>query len=329
MTAMKPIYKSIKILVVEDSKVTLKVLGNYLNNMEGVQPVFAQTGAMALTLFERERPDIVLLDAKLPDIDGFEVARKIRSKESAQEWAAIIFLTALNQDSDLARGIAAGGDDYLVKPVSETVFHAKVRAMQRLIDMQRKLVEVTRKLDAANAELQRLSTTDALTGIANRRSLDDFLGREWRRCMRMKKSLSLVMLDIDYFKLFNDKYGHQQGDACLKRVATQIARAAPRGSDLAARYGGEEFMLVLGETDEDGAMWMAERVRQMVAELKIKHYATAGKFVSVSCGVVSVIPNEKLSIATLVESADAALYHAKKSGRDRVIAGAYGKLQLG
>ena len=314
-----------KILVVEDSKVTVKVLTGYLASMGVENPLVAETGTQALRTFRREHPDIVLLDARLPDIDGFEVASKIRKAEQGEEWTAIIFLTAMNSDEDLARGIAAGGDDYLVKPVSETVFQAKVRAMQRLVGMQRNLVEVTHKLDAANAELQRLSTTDALTGIANRRALDDFLSREWRRCQRMEKPLSLVMLDIDYFKLFNDKYGHQAGDDCLKQVAAQIARAAPRASDLAARYGGEEFMLVLGETDLDGALWMAERVRQMIGDLKVVHYATDSKFVAVSCGVVTVLPDDQHSIETLIESADAALYQAKRGGRDRVVAGEYGK----
>ncbi len=317
--------EALNILVVEDSKVTVKVLGNYLAAMNVSDPLIAENGTQALKIYERERPDVVLLDIKLPDINGFEVARQIRQMEGEHEWAAIIFLTAMNSDEDLAHGIAAGGDDYLVKPVSEVVFHAKVRAMQRLIGMQRRLVEVTRQLDSANAELQRLSTTDALTGIANRRSLDYFMEREWRRCLRMKKPLSLVMMDIDYFKLFNDKYGHQAGDDCLKKVADQIARAAPRGTDLAARYGGEEFTLVLGETDQDGAMWIAERVRQMVAELKVPHYATSSKFVTISCGVVSVLPDEHTSLEILLQSADASLYQAKRGGRDRVVAGQYGK----
>ncbi|MFA5372241.1 MAG: diguanylate cyclase [Sideroxydans sp.] len=316
---------ALKILVVEDSKVTIKVLTGYLAGMGVENPLVAGTGMQALSIFRREHPDIVLLDARLPDIDGFEVARKIRKMEKDEEWAAIIFLTAMNSDEDLARGITAGGDDYLVKPVSETVFHAKVRAMQRLIEMQRNLVEVTCKLDAANAELQRLSTTDSLTGIANRRALDNFLSREWRRCQRVEKPLSLVMLDIDYFKLFNDKYGHQAGDDCLQQVAALIARAAPRASDLAARYGGEEFSLVLGESDADGALWMAERVRQMVADLKVPHYATDSKFVTISCGVVSVLPDDTRSIETLMQSADAALYQAKRGGRNRVVVGEFGK----
>jgi diguanylate cyclase (GGDEF)-like protein len=317
---------TLKVLVVEDSKVTLKVLTNYLASMGVTHPFLAETGNAAIEIFNNERPDIVLLDAKLPDIDGFEVASKMRDLEQHEEWSAIIFLTAMNKDEDLAQGIAVGGDDYLVKPVSEIVFHAKVRAMQRLVEMQRTLVDVKRKLDEANAELQRLSTTDALTGIANRRALDDILSREWRRCERKKKPLSLVMLDVDYFKLFNDKYGHHAGDDCLKLVAEQIARAAPRASDLAARYGGEEFMLVLSETDEDGAMWMAERVRQMIADLKITHYATDSKYVSVSCGVVSVMPHDGLSLDTFIQSADASLYQAKRGGRDRVVAGKYGLL---
>jgi diguanylate cyclase (GGDEF)-like protein len=317
--------EALKVLVVEDSKATLKVLSNYLEHM-GIKQVFkAETGKIALELYRSVRPDIILLDIQLPDFDGFSIAQHIREMEQKDEWTAIIFLTGMGKDEDLARGIEAGGDDYLTKPVSEVVLEAKVRAMYRLVRMHRELVEVTRELDVANAELKRLSTTDALTGIANRRALDDFFSREWRRCLRMKKPLSLVMLDIDYFKFFNDKYGHQSGDECLIQVSHQIARAAPRGTDLAARYGGEEFMLVLSETNQDGAMWIAERVRQMIADLKIPHYATSSKYVSISCGVLSVVPEEKLFLEIFMQSADAALYQAKRGGRDRVMSGQYGK----
>ena len=313
-------------MVVEDSKVTLNVLISYLHSMGFKHPLIAETGSQALEMFKRERPDIVLLDAGLPDLDGFEVSRKIRLLEKEGEWAAIIFLTGMTKDEDLARGIAAGGDDYLSKPVSEIVFQSKVRAMQRLIEMQRRLVEVTRELDAANAELRRLSTTDALTGIANRRAFDSFLARELRRCTRLKKPLSLIMLDIDYFKLFNDKYGHQAGDEGLIKVAQQIENSASRGGDMAARYGGEEFMLVLGETDEFGALWIAERVGKLVAELKIKHYATDSKFVSISGGVVTVLPEDHATVEVLLQSVDAALYQAKRDGRSRMVAGKYGSI---
>ena len=289
------------------------------------QLLTAETGSDAIELYRKERPDIILLDAQLPDIDGFEIAKKIRATEKNDDWTAIIFLTSMTKDADLARGIEVGGDDYLLKPVSEVVLHAKVLAMQRLVEMQRSLVYVTQQLNAANKELQRLSTTDGLTGIPNRRMFDELSVREWRRCERMKKPIALVMLDIDNFKLFNDQYGHQAGDDCLRSVAVQVARAAPRATDLAARYGGEEFVLVLGETDADGARWVADNVRQHVSELGILH-ATPSRRVTISCGVASVLPESGLSFETLLRSADRALYQAKAEGRDKVVVGDYGQV---
>ncbi|TAJ81035.1 MAG: diguanylate cyclase [Gallionellaceae bacterium] len=313
----------LKVLVVEDSKVTMKVLCNYLGRM-GITPLASETGAEAIDIYHREQPDIILLDAQLPDIDGFDVALKIRALEKAADWTAIIFLTSMSKDEDLARGIEVGGDDYLMKPISEVVLKAKVRAMQRLVEMQRSLVRVTQQLNAANVKLRHLSATDGLTGIANRRMYDELAIREWRRCERMGKPLALVMVDVDHFKLFNDKYGHQAGDECLKKVADQVGKVAPRATDLAARYGGEEFVLVLGETDTDGAKWIANRLRQQVSELNIPHYATDSRHVTISCGVASVVPDEKLALDTLLKSADHALYRAKKAGRDQVGAGVYG-----
>lgn len=316
---------ALKILVVEDSKVTLKVLCNFLERL-GVQQLFtAETGAAAIKVYRKERPDIILLDAQLPDIDGFEIAKQIRDMEQADDWTAILFLTSMTKDEDLARGIEVGGDDYLMKPVSEVVLHAKVHAMRRLIEMQRALVDVTHQLNAANKELQRLSTTDGLTGIPNRRMFDELSIREWRRCERMKKPIALVMIDIDYFKQFNDHYGHQAGDHCLRAVAAQVARAAPRAADLAARYGGEEFVLVLGETDADGARWVADNIRQHVGELGIPHM-TPSRRVTISCGVASVVPKGDMTLEVLLRSADDALYQAKAAGRDQVVVGKYGKL---
>ena len=323
---MKNMSDDIKVLVVEDSKVTLKVLSNYLGRM-GITPLTAETGAMAIDIYHREQPDIILLDAQLPDIDGFDVALKIRALEKPEDWTAIIFLTSMAKDEDLARGIEVGGDDYLMKPISEVVLKAKVRAMQRLVEMQRSLVKVTQKLNEANIKLQKLSATDGLTGISNRRMYDELALKEWRRCERMKKPLALVMIDVDHFKLFNDKYGHQTGDECLKKVASQVGLAAPRATDLAARYGGEEFVLVLGETDTDGAKWIANRLRQQVSELNIPHYATESRHVTISCGVAAVVPDDKVTLEELLKSADHALYQAKKTGRNQVMAGVYGDVE--
>ena len=312
-----------KILVVEDSKVTMKALCSYLGRMGIENPLTAVTGQAAIDIFRTERPDIVLLDAILPDIDGFYIARQFRSMEKAGEWTAIIFLTSMDKDEDVARGIEAGGDDYLLKPISAAVLAAKIRAMSRLVEKQRQLAEVAQKQNVANKKLQRLSTVDALTGIGNRRLFDEFAQREWRRCLRMKKPLSIVMLDVDHFKLFNDSYGHPAGDACLKAVATQVARSAPRAGDLAARYGGEEFAMILGETDLDGANWVANHICQQVAARKIPHRASSFQHVTVSCGVASVIPQADMSLQGLLKAADNALYMAKTQGRNKVVNGDY------
>lgn len=304
----------VKVLVAEDSKVAIKAITGYLDEI-GVQPLIAETGNDAIELYRKEHPDIILLDVILPDIDGFEVARQIRQMQGKDDWAAIIFLSVMSKDEDLARGIEAGGDDYLIKPVGRVVLQAKVAAMYRLVRMQRALVKLTGQLNEANQELQRLSMTDSLTGIANRRLFDDLLMREWRRCMRLKKPLSVIMIDADFFKSYNDRYGHQAGDDCLRAIAGQVSHATPRASDLAARYGGEEFALVLGETDEDGACWVANRICQHVIDLKMMHEGSPHDYVTVSCGVSCVLPTSEVSVEKLLKSADNALYAAKKQGR--------------
>lgn len=307
----------LKVLVVEDSKVAIKAISGFLEDI-GVHPQIAETGKAAIELYRNERPDIILLDIILPDIDGFEVAKEIRRLQNQDDWTAIIFLSVMSKDDDLARGIEAGGDDYLMKPVGRVVLQAKVRAMYRLVQMQRALVKLTGQLNDANKELQRLSTTDGLTGIANRRLFDESLDREWRRCSRLKKPLSIVLFDVDHFKKYNDKYGHQEGDECLKLVAKEVARTAPRPGDLAARYGGEEFVLILAETDQEGACWVADLVRQNLSALNIPHGESGHKHVTISCGVTSVVPSDELSVGKLVKSADIALYIAKEHGRNRV-----------
>jgi diguanylate cyclase (GGDEF)-like protein len=305
----------LKVLIVEDSKVALKAISGYIENM-GVQPLLAENGHDALELYSRERPDIVLLDIILPDTDGYEVAKEIRRLQGKDEWTAIIFLSVMSKDEDLARGIEVGGDDYIMKPVGSVVVQAKVRAMYRLVQMQRALVKMAAQLNDANQELQRLSMTDGLTGIANRRMFDVSLAREWRRCMRLNKPLSVVMLDVDYFKKYNDRYGHQEGDDCLVAVAQEVARSAPRPGDLVARYGGEEFVMILADTDEDGANWVAERIRQHVAGLNLPHKDSSDGHITVSCGISSVIPSQELSVEMLVKSADNALYLSKNQGRN-------------
>lgn len=311
-------------MVVEDSKVAIKAITDHLEDMD-IIPLVAETGSAAIEMYRNERPDIILLDIILPDIDGFDVAKEIRRLQGENDWTAIIFLSVMSKDEDLAQGIEVGGDDYLMKPVGRVVLRAKVNAMHRLVRMQRALIGLTERLNGVNQELQRLSTTDGLTGIANRRLFDESLDREWRRCRRIKKPLSIILFDVDFFKKYNDKYGHQTGDECLRLVAKEVSRTASRPGDMAARYGGEEFVLILAETDQEGACWVADRIRQNLSALKIPHDDSDYKHVTISCGVVSVVPGEELSAEKLVKSADIALYIAKEQGRNRVECLGYGE----
>ena len=216
-----------KVLVVEDSPTARQVVCRQVRQI-GMVPLPAADGAEGLRLCAEQKPDLILLDVMLPGADGFEVARLIRAGEKAGAWTPIIFLTVRAKDEDLARGIAMGGDDYLMKPVSEVVLGAKLRAMQRIVEMRRSLLAMSKKLDAANRELRRLSVMDSLTGISNRRHFDETFAREWRRATRGRRSLALILCDIDFFKQYNDIYGHQAGDDCLRAVARSLAQEVRR-----------------------------------------------------------------------------------------------------
>ena len=306
-----------KILVVEDSRANRLLLTQHVERF-GAIALPAETGEAALAVFAHQRPDMILLDVVLPDIDGFVVAQRIRAMEKQGDWTPIIFLSSLGDDASIEAGIAAGGDDYLLKPVSEIVLGAKIRAMQRLVLMRTSLLALTQKLDAANKELVRISSSDGLTGVANRRFFDETIALEWRRARRHSNSIAMLMCDVDFFKLFNDTYGHQAGDDCLRKVATAISLNTERPSDLVARYGGEEFVVVLAETTIGGALMVAEKIRQAIRELNIAHESSPGGRVTMSIGIASAAPGFDNPPDDLIHAADKALYRAKREGRDRV-----------
>lgn len=310
-----------KALIIEDSRTSAALVAQQLERM-GIEALVAHNGKDGLELFRQHKPQLVLLDVIMPEMDGFEVAQNIRQIEKNAEWTPIIFLSARDKDADLERGIIAGGDDYLRKPVSEVVLAAKVRAMQRILQMRNSLVDLTHRLDDMNRELVRLSTVDSLTGVANRRRFDEVLYKEWRRAMRRQYPITLMMCDIDFFKQYNDAQGHQAGDECIRAVARAIEETLKRPGDLVARYGGEEFAAILPDTDFEGAQMVAESVRNAVAELGIPHGRSAvSSRVTLSIGAACTIPKRGAPAVgdELIEAADKALYAAKSAGRNRVV----------
>lgn len=307
-----------KILIVDDSDTVRGFLAAAVRTMK-FEPLLADCGEQALELFAAERPDLVLLDVNMPGIDGYETARRIRGV-APEQWVPIIFLSASEDDQDLQRAIECGGDDYLVKPVSPAVLNAKMRALQRLDQMRRKLIDLSNELTAANQRLETLSQQDGLTGIANRRAFDFLIERQFREAKRRREPFSIALCDVDHFKAYNDHYGHLAGDECLKQVAAALARACKRPTDVAARFGGEEFALLLPETSGEGAAQVVERARQEVAALAIAHAGSAtSSCVTFSAGIASHSPERDKTSRDLTARADEALYRAKQLGRNRSV----------
>ncbi len=301
-----------RVLVADDSPTSRRVVQTHIERM-GHEVLVAEGGDQALEMFLDRRPDLVLLDVIMPGRSGFDIAREMRQSRR-HDWIPIIFLSGMIKDQDIADGIDAGGDDYLTKPVNPVVLRAKMLAMQRISDMRHQLAE-------ANRQLAHQSNHDALTQLANRRSLDEYLSKQWSSAVRHgSRPLSLVMLDVDYFKNYNDHYGHQAGDECLVRIAETLKANLQRGEDMAARFGGEEFIVILPETPIEGAVLVGERIRNDVRDLAIPHQHTRldVKRVTVSVGVASTVPRSTLSLEQLLGLADKSLYEAKGAGRDCV-----------
>lgn len=296
--------KKPRILVVDDDPTSINILGSILQ--ESYDMSIALNGQQALRVVKKEPAlDMILLDINMPDMDGYSICRQLKAN-SETSGIPVIFITASNTDDDEQKGLELGAVDYITKPFHSAI--VKVRLKNHL--------ELKRQRDF----LEHLSYHDGLTGIYNRTRFDKFIEDEWYRAIRSQSPLSLIMMDIDHFKLFNDYYGHVVGDDCLKQVAKAIKGSLERVTDLAARYGGEEFCCVLPSTEGQGAVQLAEKIRYNVGALKIAHEKSlADSFVSLSIGVASIVPVFEDSLSDFINTADKMLYKAKQRGRNQVV----------
>ena len=289
------------LLVVDDQPINIQALYRIFGPDHRV--LMATSGAKALTVCKEDPPDLVLLDVVMPDMDGHEVCARLKADEATRN-IPVIFVTSRTDAEEETRGLEVGAVDFIAKPVNPPVVRARVKTHLTL--------------KAQSDLLRQMVFVDGLTGVANRRCFDERLGIEWRRGARSASPLALLMLDVDHFKRFNDRYGHQVGDECLRRVASAIKGGLLRPGDLVARYGGEEFACILPGTDFEGALAVAAGIEQSVRALQIEHAdSDVSDAVTISIGVSACLPDRDRDPASLLALADAQLYRAKRGGRGR------------
>lgn len=292
------------ILIVDDTPINIQVLAEALRADYRVK--VATSGKMALDIADKEssRPDLILLDVMMPEMDGYEVCRRLKENPATQ-GIPVIFVTARSDARDEEHGLKLGAMDFIAKPFHLAVVKARVRNH----------IDLKMKADL----LESLALIDSLTGIPNRRRLDEVLETEWKRGLRSGGSIAVVMADIDYFKAYNDHYGHGAGDECLRTIARVLSSSLVRPADMMARYGGEEFVAIMPDTDAAGAKQMAQRWCDNVAAEALFHaYSTVADRVTVSVGYACLTPSADQSPKVLLEMADKMLYQAKAHGRNQV-----------
>ncbi|WP_318729701.1 diguanylate cyclase domain-containing protein [Roseofilum sp. Guam] len=319
------------ILIVDDLPDNLRLLSKMLTQ-QGYKVRKAINGEMAIASCTAQPPDLILLDINMPGMNGYQVCDTLKSSPMTAQ-IPIIFLSALDEANHKLQAFKSGGLDYITKPFQVEEVLARVEHQLSLCYQQNKLKEELEQLkeevnqrQQTQQNLERLVTVDELTQLSNRRHFNDYLKQEWKRLFSLPsytggypQALSLILADVDYFKLYNDTYGHLKGDQCLQKVAQAMKQVVTYSGSLVARYGGEEFAVILPNASSDYALQVAELIRMQVKALKIPHsQSIVSSYVTVSLGVACRFPDSDLSPEDLISSADKALYHAKQQGRNSV-----------
>ena len=291
-----------KILLVDDQPLNIKILHQLFH--QEFEMYMATSGEQAIEVCRKTKPDLILLDIEMPGMGGLEVCETLK-RDPLTANTAIIFVTAHFDEEQEVKGFEVGGVDFIHKPINSIITRVRVQN-QFLLKRQSDL-------------LRSFALIDSLTGLANRRQFELCLPESWRHCVRYSKPLSLMMLDVDFFKHYNDTYGHQKGDDCLRFVAEAITSVIHRPFDVVARYGGEEFICILPDTALDGGLSIAEKMINAVEALSIEHKGSSiSSSVTISAGVASIFPSQDLTWQSVIEDADKQLYQAKENGRNRV-----------
>lgn len=316
------------VMLVDDQPMVAEALRRMLAVDTNIDFHYCKDPGQALKVAEQIVPTVILLDLVMPEIDGLTVLRYLRSNPLTKEIPVVV-LSSKEDPAMKAEAFGDGANDYLIKWPNSIELLARIHyhskwfiTLQQRDEAFRALRVSQRKLAETNLQLQSLASMDGLTGIPNRRYFDERLEEEWHRSAREQNWLTLIMVDIDHFKQFNDLYGHLTGDDCLKKVAGTISGCMLRPADVAARFGGEEFVLILPGTEPKGAEFVAEKVRRTVENLGITHgRSTTSDFVTVSLGVATTVPRNNSQANSLLSEADKALYAAKEAGRNCFVCG--------